>query len=71
MALKLKEEFEIPPFMANLMEDDMALTLELSMLTSNIRKQVCNVLDCFLWFLMKYEKKKAHNMLSLMLDPRS
>jgi hypothetical protein len=48
MALKLKEEFEIPPFMANLMEDDMALTLELSMLTSNIRKQVCNVLDCFL-----------------------
>jgi hypothetical protein len=70
MALKLKEEFEISPFMANLMEDDMALALELSMLASNIKKQVCNVLDCFLSFVMKYEKKKTHNMLSLMLDPR-
>jgi hypothetical protein len=43
MALKLKEEFEIPPFMTNLMEDDMALVLELSTFASNIRKQVCNV----------------------------
>jgi len=27
-------------------------------------------LDFFLSFLKKYEKRKAHNMLSLMLDPR-
>jgi len=58
MALKLKEEFEIPSFMANLMEHDMALALELSTLASNIRKQVCNVLDFCLSFLMKYEKRK-------------
>jgi hypothetical protein len=58
MALKLKEEFEIPPFMANLMEDDMALTFELSTFASNIRKQVYNVLDFFLSFVMKYGKKK-------------
>jgi len=40
MALKLKEEFEMPPFMANLMKDDMALALELSALASYIRKHV-------------------------------
>jgi hypothetical protein len=27
------------------------------------------VLDSFLSFLKKYENKKAHNMISLMLDP--
>jgi len=28
------------------------------------------VLDSFLSFLKKYENNKAHNMISLMLDPR-
>jgi hypothetical protein len=40
------------------MEDDMALALELSTLASNIRKQVSNVLDFFLSFLMNNEKRK-------------
>jgi hypothetical protein len=57
MALKLKEEFEMPPILANLMDDDMALALELSTLASDVRKQVCNVLDFFLSFLMKYGKR--------------
>jgi hypothetical protein len=29
-----------------------------------------NVLDSFLSFLKKYENKKAHNMISLMLNPK-
>lgn len=46
----------------------MVVALELSMLTSSIRRQVWDILDEFLSFLMKCEEKKAHNMLSLMLD---
>jgi hypothetical protein len=38
--LKLKEKFGTAPFMADLMEDYMVVALELSMLTSSIRKQV-------------------------------
>ncbi len=36
MALKLKEKFGMTPSTVNLMEDDMVVTLELSMLASNI-----------------------------------
>jgi hypothetical protein len=43
--------------------------LELISLASNIRKNVCIVLDYFFSFLKKYEKK-PHNMLSLILDLR-
>jgi hypothetical protein len=38
--LKLKEKFGMAPSMADLMDDDMVVALELFMLTSNIRKQV-------------------------------
>jgi hypothetical protein len=47
MALKLKE-FKMAPSMANLMEDDMSMALEVSMFVSNVRKQACNVLNGFL-----------------------
>jgi len=70
MALKLKEKFGMTPFMADLMEEDVVVVLKLSMLTSSIRKQVWDILDEFLSFLTKCEEKKAHNMLSLMLDAR-
>ncbi len=33
--------------MANLMKDDMTMILELSMVASNIGKQICDVLDGF------------------------
>jgi hypothetical protein len=48
MALKLKEEFKMAVFMTNLLEDDMVVILELSMLGFNIRKQICDVLGSFL-----------------------
>jgi len=70
MALKLKKEFKMTPFMVNLIEDGMAMVLELFMFAFNTRKQVCAILDCFLSFLKKYENKKTHNMLILMLNPR-
>ncbi len=54
MALKLKEEFKMTFFMTNLLEDDMVVILELSMLDFNIRKQICDVLDSFFSFLTKY-----------------
>jgi hypothetical protein len=49
-------------------DDDSIITLELSLFISNIKKEVCGVLDSFLSFLKKYEERKTHNMLSLMLD---
>jgi len=70
MNLKLKEENKIIPSFESLMEDDSIISNELSLLTSNIKREVINVLDFFLSFLEKYENKKAHNMISLMFDPR-
>jgi hypothetical protein len=43
---------------------------ELSLLASNIKREVCGILDGFLSFLNKYETNKTYNMLSLMLEPR-
>jgi hypothetical protein len=70
MSLKLKEENEIVPSFEILMEDDLIIVDELVLLVFNIRKEVCGVLDSFLSFLMKYENKKTHNMIFVMLDPR-
>jgi hypothetical protein len=53
-----------------MMEDDYSAALELSMFASNIKKEICEVLDNFFSFLRMYEKKKVHNMLFLMLDTR-
>jgi hypothetical protein len=52
------------------MEKDGNVAYELSCLASNIKKEVIQILDYFLSFLRKYEERKAHNMFSLMLDPR-
>jgi hypothetical protein len=70
MSLKLKEENKIIPSFESLIEDDSIIYNELSLLAFNIRREVTNVLDSFLSFLKKYENKKAHNMISLMLDLR-
>jgi hypothetical protein len=43
---------------------------ELICLASNIKKEVCGVLDSFLSFLKKFDERKTHNMLALMLDSR-
>jgi hypothetical protein len=70
MSLKLKEKNKMIPSFESLMEDDSIIYDELYLLTSNIRKEVINVLDFFLLFLKKYGYKKVHNMIFLMLDPR-
>lgn len=49
--------------MANLIEDDMVVVLELSMFVFNIIKQVCDVFDGFLSFLTKHKEKETHNMI--------
>jgi hypothetical protein len=58
MVLKFKEKFGMRPIIVNLMEVDMVMALKLFMFVFNIRKQVCDVLDGFSSFLMKYENKK-------------
>jgi len=52
------------------MDDDSIINDELSLLDSNIRRKIINVLDSFLSFLKVYDKRKGHNMTSLMLNPR-
>jgi hypothetical protein len=67
VALKLKAKFGLTPSMVDSIEDDMVVTLELSMFASNI------IMWCFRWFLLfltKYQENKAHNMVFLMWDPR-
>jgi hypothetical protein len=69
--MELKEQLKMTPFMVNLIEDGMAMVLELFMFAFYTKKQVCDVLDGFLSFPTKYEKKKTHNMLILiLLNPR-
>jgi len=46
------------------------VALELICLASNIRKEVCGVVDSFFSFLKKFDERKSHNMLILMLDLR-
>jgi hypothetical protein len=50
------------------MDDDSIINDELSLLASNNRREVINVLDVFFSLLNVYDKKKTHNMISLMLD---
>jgi hypothetical protein len=68
MSLKFRDEIDFATF-DNLIEEDGNVAYELSCLASNIKKKVIQVLDYFL-SLIKYEDRKAHNMLSLVLDFR-
>jgi hypothetical protein len=52
------------------MDDDLIVGDELSLLVFNIRREAINLLDFFLSFLRVYDKRKTHNMISLMLDFR-
>jgi hypothetical protein len=49
-------------------DDDASLNIELGTLEMNMKREVCEVIDYFLSFLIKYDEKRAHNLLSLMLD---
>ncbi len=50
------------------MEEDFSVAPKLICLACNIRKEVCGVLDNCLSFLKKFNERKTHNMLTLMLD---
>jgi len=51
------------------MEEDFSVALELICLAFNIRKEFFGVLNFFLSFLKKFDKR-THNMLTLMFDTR-
>jgi hypothetical protein len=69
MCLKFREEITNLFALINLINDDYEITFKFILFASNIRKEVCGVLDSFLSFLRKCEKREIHNMLFLMLDP--
>jgi len=50
------------------MEEDVVVAIELNLLTSNIQREVYNVLGAFLSFKKKFDEKKTQNMFALMLD---
>jgi hypothetical protein len=55
MSLRIKEENQILLSFKTLMDDDSTIAIELALMASNIRNEVCGVLDFFLSFLTKYE----------------
>lgn len=69
ICLKLKKKVEISPTLVNLINDDSRVVFELSLLASNMEKEVLRLLESFLFFLKKYDTKKIHNMF-LMLGPK-
>jgi hypothetical protein len=52
-----------------MMNDDVGIAFELTLLTFNIKWEVCSVLDSFLSFSRRYEETKTHNIISLMSNP--
>jgi hypothetical protein len=58
MSLNLKEELENVPSFQTLMEENSSVELELICFVSNIRKDVCEVLNSFLSFLKKFVEIK-------------
>jgi len=69
MNSKAKDEMHLKLSFEFLMDDDIRVSLKLATFASNIKLEVFGVLN-FLSFLRTYEEKKAHIMLSLMLDLR-
>jgi hypothetical protein len=69
MSLKFRDEIDSTSF-DNCKEEDGNVVYELSCLKSNIKNKLFKFWISFLFFLKTYEERKAHNMFSLMLDPR-
>jgi hypothetical protein len=67
--LKLREQPKNAPSFQTLIEKDPNVALGLICLASNIKTKVCGVLNNFFSFLKKFDEKKTHNMLALMLNP--
>jgi len=63
MCLKLGEEIRDPFAPVNLIGDDFSTTFEFVLrFTSNIRKEVCGILDYFFYSQRKYEKKNSQHV---------
>ncbi len=69
LCVKFKEEITNPSTLVNLIDDDYGIVFELSLFVSDIRREICGVLDSFLFLKENLGKIKTH-MLSLMLDLR-
>jgi hypothetical protein len=71
MNLKFQQDIINHVILNSTLNDEIGgyLNVELIKFTINIKRQVILVLDPFLSFLWRFEPKKAHNMLCLMLDP--
>jgi len=71
MSPKLKEE-KNHIFLLDVLinDDDFGLTFELGTFAKNIKKEIFGVIEFFLCFLIRYDEKRVHNMLALMLNPR-
>jgi hypothetical protein len=54
----MREEAKIQPTFDPLLDDDGKIILELSLLASNIKKEVDGILDSFFTFLRSYENKR-------------
>jgi hypothetical protein len=71
MNLKLKEEINNLFVLNDLMEDYLGVDLELiNRFAMSMKKEVCGVIDSFFSFLTKYDERRSHNILSLMLDSK-
>jgi hypothetical protein len=67
-SLKLNKEINHHPILDVLIDDDSSLDIKLGSLARNIKKEVCGVTGSFI-SLTKYDERRVHNILSLMLDP--
>lgn len=68
---KTNGNFGKSPSFDNIIDEDFRMVDELPLLASNIKKEVCVIFHLLLsFFSKKNEKKKSHNMLSLLLDPK-
>lgn len=68
MNLKLKEGRNHLLILNAFIDDDSNLDIELGTFARNVKKEVCGVIDFFLAFLKKYDARRIHNILSLMLN---
>jgi hypothetical protein len=61
MCLKFRGKITSPYALVNLIDDDFGIVFELSLFTSNIKREVCGVLDSLFFFeKKKCEARKAH-----------
>jgi len=51
-------------------DDDYGLIVELKTFANNIKNEIIGVIDSFSSFLTRYDERRTHNLLDLMLDSR-